>query len=549
MRKKSLIVRYQTHLFDILSALSSDKYEDKIVLILENDKIFQHPHIFWVFVSRFYSRIESVATDSTAIRHVCEKLHIATIPLSSVEEWVELSHIKNPLAKMSIFEYFLYECRRWWWHTSRFFSRQKKYLTYKKPLELSGFLLLLLVLSLSCVILFFVMYFSITRTTIEIIPEIATKSYSRNVVLTTVPNQSVFRRDNEFPILQLSEEVSLEQSFDVNTFDPKTTKNAKWVIRVSNELPIEQQLRTGTRFVTQSGVVFRALSWVKLPPMRVVDGQVTPGQVEVAVVADPLDDKGVIIGTRGNIGTGVYMTIPALKFNQEKIYAESVWVFSSGENPQKKILTQEGYDRYAELYREKLRLQAIDQIKNNLEKHPWYDDKSGWEVIPLFQVWDFSYAPIELKDGLRVGDAAETVFFLGKVSVRAYAYPRSIIETYMSERFYESTLPEAQEVKNVDTKSMNIESLSVIDADTSSWVTLKSTLRVQGDIMYNFSHPNNLLLRQMRNLIVGKKIDDAKTILVNDPNIADVSISVSPFFLDRISSRIDAIDFYIHSQQ
>jgi len=58
--------------------------------------------------------------------------------------------------------------------------------------------------------------------------------------------------------------------------------------------------------------------------MRVVDGQVTPGQVEVAVVADPLDDKGVIIGTRGNIGTGVYMTIPALKFNQEKIYAESV---------------------------------------------------------------------------------------------------------------------------------------------------------------------------------------------------------------------------------
>lgn len=86
---------------------------------------------------------------------------------------------------------------------------------------------MLLVLSLSCVILFFVMYFSITRTTIEIIPEVATKSYSRNVVLTTVPNQSVFRRDNEFSLLELSEEVYLEQAFDVNTFDPKTTKNAK----------------------------------------------------------------------------------------------------------------------------------------------------------------------------------------------------------------------------------------------------------------------------------------------------------------------------------
>lgn len=120
----------------------------------------------------------------------------------------------------------------------------------------------------------------------------------------------------------------------------------------------------------------------------------------------------------------------------------------------------------------------------------------------------------------------------------------------MSDRFYESTLPEAQEVKSVDTKSMNIEALSLLDdATTGSGVIMKSTLKVQGDIMYNFSHPNNLLLRQMRNLIVGKKIDEAKTILVNDPNIADVTISVSPFFLDRISSRIDAIDFYIHSQE
>lgn len=71
------------------------------------------------------------------------------------------------------------------------------------------------------------MYFSVTRTTIEIVPEVSTKSYSRNVLLTTTPNQSVFRRDDEFPLLKLSEEVTLEQSFDVNTFDPKTTKNAR----------------------------------------------------------------------------------------------------------------------------------------------------------------------------------------------------------------------------------------------------------------------------------------------------------------------------------
>lgn len=112
MRKKSLVVRYQTHLFEILSALESDKYEEKIVLVLEDDKIFRHPHIFRVFFARFHHRIDSVATDSSAIRHLCELSHVSTTPLSSVEEGVELSQIKNPLSKMSILEYFFYECRR-----------------------------------------------------------------------------------------------------------------------------------------------------------------------------------------------------------------------------------------------------------------------------------------------------------------------------------------------------------------------------------------------------------------------------------------------------
>lgn len=105
------------------------------------------------------------------------------------------------------------------------------------------------------------------------------------------------------------------------------------------------------------------------------------------------------------------MTIPALKFNQDKIYAESVSVFSSGENPNRKVLTQDGYDRYAELYREKLRLQAIDQIKDGLKRHPGYDEKSGWEVIPLFHIWDFAYSQVELKDGVKVGSPVDNVVF------------------------------------------------------------------------------------------------------------------------------------------
>ena len=127
----------------------------------------------------------------------------------------------------TIFEYFLYECRRGVWHVSKFFARHKKHLTYRRALKSSNTLLLIFSLSFSFLILIFVFYFSATSTTVEILPETSMKTLTRNLIFTTTPNQSVFAKSNEVAILPLDITVALQSPFEVSSLDPNSVRNAK----------------------------------------------------------------------------------------------------------------------------------------------------------------------------------------------------------------------------------------------------------------------------------------------------------------------------------
>ena len=148
-----------------------------------------------------FNGIDIIATDDTALQHVAGRLGLKFLPLDS-------SVVNNPPPaseilkhNFTIFEYFLYECRRGVWHIGRFFARHKKHLTYRRPLKSSNTLLLIFSLSFSFLILIFVFYFSATSTTVEILPETSLKTLTRNLIFTTAPNQSVFAKSNEVAIL------------------------------------------------------------------------------------------------------------------------------------------------------------------------------------------------------------------------------------------------------------------------------------------------------------------------------------------------------------
>jgi hypothetical protein len=74
---------------------------------------------------------------------------------------------------------------------------------------------------------------------------------------------------------------------------------------------------------------------------------------------------------------------------------------------------------------------------------------------------------------------------------------------------------------------------------------LKATTELDATISYNFEDKNNNLTKKLKNLILNTNEKEATSILLNDTNIASVKIKFSPFWLTKISSNPDNIDFII----
>jgi len=74
---------------------------------------------------------------------------------------------------------------------------------------------------------------------------------------------------------------------------------------------------------------------------------------------------------------------------------------------------------------------------------------------------------------------------------------------------------------------------------------MKATTEIDSTISYDFENSSNNLTKKLKNLIVGTTQEEAKSILLNSQNISQVSIKFSPFWLSKVSSNPDNIEFVI----
>ena len=103
-----------------------------------------------------------------------------------------------------------------------------------------------------------------------------------------------------------------------------------------------------------------------MPPTRSLSGQTVVGQVEVPLYADSYDTNGDIIGVRGNIAESTILSLPGLKFNRDKIYAKAKEAFRDGQNPTIKVFTKDEYEKFRGLLAEKLKMKALDGLKEKI---------------------------------------------------------------------------------------------------------------------------------------------------------------------------------------
>lgn len=272
-----------------------------------------------------------------------------------------------------------------------------------------------------------------------------------------------------------------------------------------------QRLITNTRFESPEGLIYRIQGPVVVPGYTTSSGKVIPGSVDVTVYADEA-------GARYNIGATDF-TIPGLKGSAQydDMYARSEEPLSGGFVGEKAIVSPEVRDA------------AVADLKSELDR--------------------------KVRAAMRDAAAEGEIFFPDTLSISFVVMPEASIEDGASIEvvahgeaalFSEERLAQAI----ADNSGITYENpLSIANADQLT-VRVEPSEETEGHLILTISGRVQLVgaYNQERFLqdIAGKDRRSAGVVLAGYPAIADMKITVYPFWRGTLPEKTDRLT--IHSQ-
>lgn len=542
MNKRRIVLAYHDNLLDVIDKVAL--FPDAIVTIeTEECPALSNFISFRILLSRYPDRKFQIVTSDKRLKKIADSLGVRTFAKNGDLEF-ETAYAEKNLLKhnFSFFEYLIYEIRKFFSYLAfRFEKRQKVYKGRKTPRD-SGVLLLVLGLVISLSLLAFIFYFAVSKTYVYITPELAVRTTSRNLVFTEKQENTILDTKNVALVKVVEYEAKIDQVFNVTTYDTGSVKAAHGQIELFNELTTEQVFRPNTRLVTEDGLVYRTTAWIRVPPTKTFSGETVVGTSVTEAYADLYDAKGDLIGVRGNIAEGTVLSIPGLKFNRDKIYAKTKESFRDGQDPTIKIVSAPELEKFKNTLLEKLRMKAIEGLKTKI-KDTNLQLGSNFEIIPIDDNIRYSDPKIVVGSGAGVGSRRNDVPLSGMAKASAYVYDKNAAVSYLTSVMRENLLYGTEKLHAVNPDSFRI--TNILFRSPNQPFSMKATAELDSSISYNFEDPTNNLTKKLKNLIVGTTEKEATSILLNDGNVAGVKIRFSPFWLTRVSSNPDSIEFVI----
>jgi hypothetical protein len=176
---------------------------------------------------------------------------------------------------------------------------------------------------MSLSLLVFIFHFAVSKTYVSVVPQTTVRPITANIIFSQGSSGGILMERNMVKLKKVALPIEHSMKFAIETIDPNSATNAGGRVTIYNELTTEQVLKPFTRFITEDGLVYRSEAWINVPPARRLNGVTEIGSSDVYIKADQTDEAGKTIGARGNIVTGIYLSIPGLKFNRDKVYAKA----------------------------------------------------------------------------------------------------------------------------------------------------------------------------------------------------------------------------------
>ncbi len=499
--------------------------------------------VFFVLAKRF-------RTDQFKLilrhEHQVEMAHSASISaiLSGISAQFDREYEHTNILKhnFTMWEYFLYELKRWGHYIQFLFTRKKEKIPLYKVKNISpNFFLIVVWLIMSLSLLLFIFYFTVSKTYIYVTPQISVKPISANIIFSQNTG-TLLQPKNTIPVRKITLPVVHTMRFTLDTIDPNSATKARGTVTLYNELAADQALKPNTRFISDDGVVFRSESWINVPWAKEENGITQIGTVDVSLMADISDEAGRIIGSRGNIPTGTLLSIPGLKFNRDKVYAKSDSPFLGWMDPKIHVITKWEVDAFQKIVHEQLSRMARGKLQTSIEES---NRQSGEEYALLMgESVKFDNETIVIDSGKKIGDFSDDVELKWSITVSALVYDKKKTVEYLTSIFREKLLYGTDKELGIHTDTLRLTNIVSRNEDDT---LIKATMEMNATITYDLENAVNDLTKRMKVIIAGLSKEEATTRLINEWHVRQVEIRFSPFWMSHVSSNLDNIEFIIQN--
>lgn len=355
----------------------------------------------------------------------------------------------------------------------------------------------------SLILIAFVVYNSFSRAEITLTPKKETEKIKFEVPIEKKENMTT---QSALPGRILV--TTLEEKQKITDIAKKQVDDkAQGKVIIYNKRGESQALKPRTQLQSEkTGLIFRTDQRVVVPG---------GGQVEIGVTSDEVGEKTNIEPDRFNI-------VKIWKDWQSLIYAESKEKMTGGVR-EAKVATQEEIDRAKEKVANDLQQKALDSFKEGLS--------SGEQILENATAKEI----IDWRASCKPDTRTEEFEMYVKVKIIAVVFDEKELFNLTLARLKEGVL-ENKEFVNFDQKSFAY-SLQSYDEKNG---TARIKVSLEGTSIYKISSSTF-----DKEKLVGRNVEEVEIYFKKNPDIENVKVSFSPFWVKTVPSLKDHIEIII----
>ncbi len=360
-------------------------------------------------------------------------------------------------------------------------------------------------------------YIFFDEATIEIWPKTEMKTFETEVAV-KIKNEQLSLSDGEISGKIIKNISSGKKSFP-SSGEMIKEKKAEGIIRVYNNYSsADQPLLPNTRFVSESGKLFRSVQREVIPGRRYQQGKIEPGFKDIKVVAaEP--------GEEYNIGPSTF-SIPGFKGSPKYtyFYAKSFSPMTGGFKGNVPQVTDQDIKRAEELLSNEIKQKNVDFLRKAMPETYLLPQNAIFQKIT------------KKESSVKAGEEGESFDLLLEVSSFAIGVNKKDLNSFIESFIISNIEPD----KTFEKSSLEVESL--IDQSFSSneeelkepdTVTLK--LRIKAKIYHKID------LKEIKKAVSGKTKKEVEVFLSDISYIDKVSIKYWQVLRKKLPENINKI--------